>query len=290
MVDRDGDGRRSLAVPPSRRVVGAVASVLVHGAIMAWAVVHEAARPPVPAPAPDVIEVLRVDPIAIDRAPLALRAVEGSSGVTRPRPHAPASARAPKSRPRTIAPARDTSARAPVPAAPVRPVSTGAPAAATPVDVPAADASAADASGTLPPAAAGDAHEAIVAAGLGSAGAGAGEGLRGTDVGPDHSAYGAELVRRVKAEIDIDPVPGLGPRDSIEVVLEVLPSGRLARRGLGKYDYARVVHSTLGPARVRAILRRILRASEGFPPHPSSFPRERYVVGFTVRFRDRAHG
>ena len=118
---------------------------------------------------------------------------------------------------------------------------------------------------------------------------GSGLGRMGSDESPDHSAYGAEIVRLVKAEIDVDPVPGLRPRDSIEVELEVLPNGRLARRGLGKYDYVRVIRSTLGPVRLRAILRRILRASYGFPPHPSSFPRQRYVVGFTVRFRD-LHG
>jgi hypothetical protein len=120
--------------------------------------------------------------------------------------------------------------------------------------------------------------------GLGSGGTGGGRGL-GIYGTPDHAAYGAEIVRLVKAEIDHDPVPGLGARDSVELVLEVLPSGRLARRGLGKYDYAQVVRSTLGPLRMRAVLRRVLRASEDFPPHPSTFPRQRFVVGITVNFR-----
>ena len=41
------------------------------------------------------------------------------------------------------------------------------------------------------------------------------------DRSPGLASARAELVRLVKAEIDTDPVPGLRPRDSIEVVLEV---------------------------------------------------------------------
>lgn len=277
-----------------RQIIGGLTSVLLHGGLLAWAVTRAPLREPAAAMP---VEVERIEVASLAGRPLALQATEGSPGegasdrepargeaVThQPEPEPAASEpRPPKRRatqPRPRTPAAPSPAPKPVTSTPApvedeieveieteRSEPASSPAAAVSVDR-------ARSAGT-------------------DHGRGTGRsitGHMGTGDSPDHSAYGAELVRLVKAEIDTDPVPGLRPHDAVEVVLEVLPSGRLARRGLGKYDYARVVHSTVGRVRLRMILRRILRASYEFPPHPSSFPRERYVVGFTVRFRDR-HG
>jgi hypothetical protein len=268
-------------VAARRHITGGLASVLVHGGLLAWAVGHEPARVPTE-PTPVAIELL--DVTAIAGGPLAWEATAGA-----PDPDATPTPASPRGDAGTVAAEPEPpTTRAPRRTAPSRARDPRAlPADPAPLDdeVPLGP--------PTPPEAVEDQGRASRTAASGTSdgrgSAGPHDGRMGTGEGPDHSAYGAELVRLVKAEIDLDPVPGLRSRDSIEVVLEVLPSGRLARRGLGRYDYARVVHSTVGPVRMRAILRRILRASERFPPHPSSFPRTRYVVGFTVRFRDR-HG
>lgn len=258
-----------------RNIVGGLASVLLHAGLLWWGLAH-APAPTEPEPRVE-LELIEVTPL--EREPLAARATAASPGATAPSP-APGEAANPMmtARPREPAPRKPATQQ---PAAPLAPEAAPASDEATPTPEPPPESPA-------PPHTAGETGAAGTPEGRGTSGDGGGRSGIG-DEGPDHAAYGAELVRLVKAEIDVDPVPGLGPRDSIEVVLEVLPSGRLARRGLGKYDYAQVVHSTLGPLRLHAILRRILRASQGFPPHPSSFPRQRYVVGFTVRFRER-HG
>lgn len=273
---------------PKRQIIGGLASVLLHGGLLAWALRYE----PEPAPMraePTPVEIELVDVTSIAGGPLAWEAAAGSPGHdTTPSPipaRGEAVTRPAEPEPRiTPEPRRPTPPRSKTAMAPSAPAAAPSPALPAPAAVP-------EGPPTSPPAdGEGDASRAPAAGtsdGHGSAGTS--DGRMGTGEGPDHSAYGAELVRLVKAEIDIDPIPGLRSRDSIEVVLEVLPSGRLARRGLGKFDYAQVVHSTVGPLRMRAILRRILRASWRFPPHPSSFPRQRYVVGFTVNFNDR-HG
>lgn len=294
----------SRTVARGRQIIGGLASVVLHAGLLAWAISHAPARER-PASAPVPVPVERIELVSSPHEPLALRASagspdEGAAGSrpargeaaaarpssepahdeavpTKPRPEPAASESRPRSRPH-VEPERAPTSAVEVPAAETTPA-TSEDLESEPPSPPAA---------LAPP---GRPEVAGPSDGRGTVGASV--GAVGADGAPDHSAYGAELVRLVKTEIDVDPVPGLRPRDSIEVVLEVLPSGRLAHRGLGKYDYAQVVRSTLGPVRLRALLRRILRASEGFPPHPSSFPRERYVVGFTVRFHDRharAHG
>lgn len=288
-----------------RQIIGGLTSVALHAGLLAWAVAHA----PVRERATTVpVEIERIELVARVNEPLALRAAAGSAGegaasseptpgraaATRPRPEpARKEAMRPAAAPTETQPepslhtrARPTPRRAPSePPPPAEP-------AASPAASLAPDAQAAPAGEPPSPTATrepGDSAPRAGTRGDGQGSVGASVGATGIDGTPDHSAYGAELVRLVKVEIDSNPVPGLRSRDSIEVVLEVLPSGRLAHRGLGKYDYAQVVHSSLGPVRMRAILRRILRASQSFPPHPSSFPRQRYVLGFTVRFREQ-HG
>jgi hypothetical protein len=274
-------------VAPTRQLIGLLTSVLVHALLLAWALRSE----PVPgAAAPVLVSVVAIERVelpALPVAPLAWEARAGSQrpGEARPSPEPPSGEASVDPGPEPAA--RPSLARP----GPSRTDPAGDPPAPTAAE--GLEPVARDEAPSEPRAPAGGEgparRGAATGASEGRGSAGAGGDLRGLGDGPDHSAYGAELVRLVKAEIDTHPIPGLGPLDSIEVVLEVLPSGRLARRGLGKYDYARVVRSTLGPVRMRAILRRILRASERFPPHPSSFPRQRYVVGFTVNFRDH-HG
>lgn len=271
---------------PRRETVGLLVSLLLHGGLLFWVVVHA----PAPEP-PDAVPVeLELLVPATEVAPQAEQ---------RPRPEPPqGDARAAQepepqlTAPRSLPRSRAVPRRRQVPVTPedaevevepeATPVGDDANAGPSTPTVAGDGASPARARGTSDRR--GSAGSEGRGAGRGSGVTGGGQGFEGT---PDHTAYGAELVRIVKAEIDADPVPGLGSEDSIEVLLEVLPSGRLARWGLGKYDYAQVVHSTLGPLRMKAILRRVLRASEAFPPHPSSFPRQRFVVGITVRFRDQ---
>jgi hypothetical protein len=101
----------------------------------------------------------------------------------------------------------------------------------------------------------------------------------------DHSAYGAHIVRLVMHEIDSRPVPGIAPRDPVELLLRVGPDGTLVKVGPGRFDYAQVVRSSLGPWRTRRLLDRVLRASHQFPAHPDGFARRYYEVGITVNFR-----
>lgn len=101
----------------------------------------------------------------------------------------------------------------------------------------------------------------------------------------DGSSYGKEIVRIVLEEIDDNPVPGLKRTDAIQVLLHVKPDGSLAWRGSGRFGFARVLASTVGRIRTRAILKRIERASWRFPAHPAGLkPRRHYVVDMTVRF------
>lgn len=257
-------------------------SVAVHAGLLAWlgggaAVVVESDPEPEPEPAIEWIEVS-----VVDRMPLAAKAGPGA-----PREAVP---RAPPVLSEVEAPAETPPLRArPRPeAAPVQSAIPDEPAIAEPaIDEPAIDEPAVDEPASSPPS-----SESPGTGAAASEGRGTGESEdRGSGEGEaDHSAYGAEIVRLVLAEIDRDPVLGISAKDSIEVELEILPSGRLARRGLGKYDYAVVVTSSVGPLRTRGILRRIASASRRFPPHPADFPRQRYLVGITVSFRDRPGG
>jgi hypothetical protein len=112
-----------------------------------------------------------------------------------------------------------------------------------------------------------------------------GRGSGSAEEGPDHAAYGAEIVRIVHDEIERNPIPGLGRGDAIQVLLRIRPNGRLARSGTGRFGFADVLHSSLGPLRTRNILRRIEQASTRFPPHPQGLRKPLYVVDVTVRFR-----
>jgi len=104
----------------------------------------------------------------------------------------------------------------------------------------------------------------------------------------DHSAYGAEIVRLVLAELDARPVPGIAPSDSIQLLIEVLPDGELAWTHSGRFGFAQVLATSLGRVRTRQILRRVEAASRHFPSHPDGFARRRFVVDVTVNFRDLA--
>lgn len=125
---------------------------------------------------------------------------------------------------------------------------------------------------------------AVAGGGVGPSGRGSTRSGRGTPGPLDHSSYGAEIVRIVVAEIDRDPVPGIGPDDTIQVLLDVLPNGELAWTRAGRYGFAQVLRSSLGRTRTRRILRRIERASNRFPAHPAGFARRHYVVDVTVNF------
>lgn len=278
-----------------RQIIGGLVSVLLHGSLFAWVATREPAHEPAE---PALVMVERIEVASITEGPLASRAMQGSPGEDaaipepahgdgvparpepEPEPEPPAIEPSPPPRPKPPAkPAPAPAESEPLPSepatdpAPPEPPATDDP---TPPESPASS-TADDLAGRARTAGTSEGHGTF----------GSSIARTGTGESPDHSAYGAELVRLVKVEIDTDPVPGIWPHDSVEVELEVLPSGRLARHGLGKYDYARVVRSTLGPIRLRALLRRILEASHGFPPHPESFPRKRYVVGFTVTFPRR---
>lgn len=280
-----------------RQIIGGLASVLLHGALLGWVATRATERE---ADEPVLVTIERIELASITEGSLAARAAVSSPGEDAPGP-APARGEdvptVPELEPATTEPSPSRPPQAPAMPAPHTPASEPSPTTPTaddPVQPEPPPTTAADDPAQPEPLAsttaddpAGRARAAGTSDGHGSTGSSIGR--TGTDESPDHAAYGAELVRLVKAEIDTNPVPGLRPHDAIEVVLEVLPSGRLARHGLGKYDYAQVVRSTLGPVRLRALLRRIHHASQAFPPHPSSFPRQRYVVGFTVRFRE-LHG
>ena len=105
----------------------------------------------------------------------------------------------------------------------------------------------------------------------------------------DHSAYGAEIVRILKLEIDRDPVAGISARDSIQLLLTVLPNGDLEWTRDGRFGFAEILRSSLGPVRTRQLLRRIERASAQFPGHPDGLRSRRYVVEVTIRFGALRH-
>ncbi len=219
-------------------------------------------------------------------------------------------------------PVRDAALTRPPRAAPARPIVTAPPAPMVPVDSPAPSrarhavsaraperAPAAvpstddDAEARVPDAAGGHDGDgdgdgdgvptpAMPASGAGGDGAaphGDGDGRRGPGRDEaDYAAYGARIVALVMDELDRSPVPGIGPRDTIQLVLEVLPDGTLARTGYGRFDVAHVTRTSLGRLRMRQILKRVERASARFPDHPRGFAKSRFVVDVTVNFRPRA--
>lgn len=101
----------------------------------------------------------------------------------------------------------------------------------------------------------------------------------------DHAGYGRALVQLFLDELDRSPVPGISKGHSITILLRVSPKGRLVWTGTGRFDFARVLTTTLGPLRTRRVLRRLERASWRFPPHPDGFERTYYELDFTVKFK-----
>lgn len=276
-----------------RRITGLIGSVAAHAALLAWVVGQ-----PEPEPEPDdepelvSVEVVEVSPprpgvlstqaeIPGDpgRRPAVTIPVEPEVDEPPPPPPprpSPAVTR-PEPSPTTSSPA--PSDPEPEPEPPTAPVDddAGSDADASPEPGLVADEDATGPSST-------DGREGGVESSLHGEGSTRPSGGLTGDGELDHSAYGAEIVRLVLAEIDDDPVPGIPEGHAIQIELRVLPSGRLSPRGLGRFDFARVVRSTLGPVRTRWVLRRVERASKRFPPHPDGFSRKVYEMDFTVRF------
>ncbi|HET6585589.1 MAG TPA: hypothetical protein VFG69_19150, partial [Nannocystaceae bacterium] len=125
--------------------------------------------------------------------------------------------------------------------------------------------------------------------GGGTIGAGAGAGAGDDEDAFDRSRYGAEIVRILSRELDEHPVPGISERDSIQIVLTLLPNGELAWTRAGRYGFVDVLHSTLGPLRMRQVLKRIEIASARFPPHPHGLRSRHYTVDVTIRFSRPKH-
>lgn len=102
----------------------------------------------------------------------------------------------------------------------------------------------------------------------------------------DTSGYGEEIVAIVKEELASDPVPGIRSTDSIRLVLRVKPNGSLAWIGSGRFGFAQVLSTTLGPVRTRAVLKRFERGSWRFPAYPEEMQGRRrwYEMELTLRF------
>lgn len=251
-----------------RTIVGGLGSIALHAAVLAsWA---GAPPPQLPTATPDdelvVIDVLGTEPVgrrphpargpAMDETPASS---ESAATETPPEPEPPAS-RSPRPRPRPRAEAEPT----PEPAVGTEP--SPGDGAASPEDEAAADG---DGARVGEP---------------GSNGSGATEAKGGGTF--DSSGYGKEIVRLFREELDADPVPGLRWTDAIRVVIRVKPDGSLSWMGSGRYDFAQVLASTVGPVRTRAILKRLERASWRFPPYPAGLKGKRhYEMEFIIKFR-----
>lgn len=257
--------------------MGALGSLVLHAALIAVPEDVQPASQPLPPPDDELVAIE-----VVGRGPLAPR-----PSVRAPEPE-PEPAPSPEPEPESPAPDR--------PEPPSRPIARAQPIAPTPEPSPQPEAAVPEAPPTPGPAAdgtvAGDGiatssgsnakdrggSGATAAKGHGGAGAATGDGTF------DASSYGKEIVRLVLAELDEDPVPGLTRRDGIQVVLRVKPNGELAWTGSGRFGFAQVVASSVGPVRTNAILKRIERASRRFPAHPSGLKRRHYVVDVTVKF------
>ncbi len=265
----------------TRALFGVLGSVLVHAGLLWWVMGMTGPVAPAPASEPIEIEVAYLPPVST--GPLAPNAGprSGDEEMVAPAPRRspapetgaeqPPSRPEPRPRASRARPSPAPKAAEPEPAPTSEPASTPALTPA-PAPTPSADKTPAGASPL-------GASERLAAHGRG----GARRGDRGTGA-DDYASYGAEIVRIVKSEIDRDPVAGIFAHDSVALVLKVLPDGRLARIGLGRNDFVRVVGTSVGPLRTRRLLRRVLRASRRFPGHPKGFGRRHYEVGFTVNF------
>ncbi|MEX1361931.1 MAG: hypothetical protein AB1Z98_02330 [Nannocystaceae bacterium] len=276
----------------TRKLAGLLGSLVAHGLLLAWVMGQDPSAPPPPAQA-EPVEVHIVE-LTLPHVPALSEqaAVSGQpDAVTRtaaPEPlpeldEPPPPPPKPQPKPQPDPPQSPTSEPDPAP----QPNDTTAP--ALPLEPPpeSPEAPPAEPPPSLEPAPNSNAPD-TNAAGRPTASPGRGSSrATGSLLGDgdlDHSAYGAEIVRLVMAEIDEDPVFGIPSGHAIQIGLKVLPSGRLARSGLGRFDFAKVFASTVGRVRTRAILRRVERASRRFPRHPAGFPRRNYEIAFTVRF------
>jgi hypothetical protein len=251
-------------VASRRHMVASGATVVVHVALFAWA---SAVQQPALEPAPEAFEIELVEIGTVRDEPLAPEAGDEAEEEEPPMPEPSPVPRRVRSQPERNRAAERSPAEADVPALPVeaeRPIARSEIAIepTTSTDLPR---STAVATGTL-----------------GRDAPRSGGGTRGQ---LDHASYGAEIVRIVLAEIERDPVRGIGPTDTIQVLLDVLPNGELEWTRSGRYGFARIVRSSLGRIRTHQILRRIERASARFPVHPPGFARRRYVVDVTVNFK-----
>lgn len=288
-------GRTRSAVTGPR--VAALGSVLLHVGFLVW----QMERQPADASRAtlDAVELVAVQPLT--PGPLAERAEQRAPELAAPGPAAddpvaaPSDPAPPPPPPKPAQqPRRPKAAHRPAkPSDPTAPSEPDAPVAPdVPADPPAADAMPVTPAPTgaeeTPAAASTPAPGPSTGSASTTGGGGDGHGASGAEGGGEDSfrAYGAEIVRLVKAEIDSDPVLGITKRDSIELQLSVLPNGRLARTGNGRWDFVRVIRTSLGPLRTRGILKRIQNASARFPSHPDGFSKRRYVVGVTVHFKD----
>jgi len=263
-----------------RRVLGLVGSVVTHAVLLGWAASRPmpATPPPVEREALDPVEIVVIAPThsptlsaraAFQGEPAPSSPALATSEPERvepPPPKTPPSPARPRSPAMTpVTPASPASDAAAVPVAPEVEPPSEVPAPTEPTPSRSTDGS----PGTP------------TVSGTGSVGDG---GRQSGDGAMDHSAYGSRIVEIVMEEIDDDPVRGIPSGHSIRIGLRVLPSGRLARRGLGRFDFAEVLATTVGPVRTRGILRRIERASLRFPRHPAGFPRRYYEIAVTVNF------
>ncbi|MCH9685764.1 MAG: hypothetical protein K0V04_30305 [Deltaproteobacteria bacterium] len=266
-----------------RQQVAGLGTAVVHAGLWIWAVTRPTPEPPSPPPTP--IEIVKLQPTAAVRAPLAPTPMRRAGAVTTAEPELePKTEQTPEPEPVRPSPAPRPEAPSPSPppqpepTIPVDPEPASAPGQEPPpVSLPEPRPSG---TGTQSDAEPNDAGAQPAAStprpGLG------GEG------GADFKAYGAEIVRIVMAEIDRDPVPGIFERDTIELVLRVRPDGRLVWVGQGRYDFVQVRATSVGRSKTRRLLRRVLRASKRFPAHPSGFRRKYYEIAFRVNFRDHA--
>lgn len=264
-----------------RHTTAIMGSVAAHALLLAWGMTRPPAPPP-ETPAEPIPIALVVMPSPPDR-PLAMEVETRGPRTVARLPTPPTLDPAPP--PPRAQPHRATTP--PVePSTPTLPESPGElPAQPSPDDAPPLPAAPAP----TPPAHE-DGHDRGVQAarhGMGSDHAASGTSGSGA---LDHSAYGAELVRIVRAEVERDPVPGIPAGHSIAVLMRVLPDGRLQRRGVGRFDFARVLTTTMGPLKTRRFLRRVERASQRFPRHPDGFEQRYYEVAFTMKFTDDRAG
>ncbi len=264
-----------------RRVLGLAGSVLVHAVVVGWAMsrsmpeAHEPAEPEVLDPVEVVVLTPTHSPTLSARA-----SFEGEPAPSSPALGAPVPERVepPPEAPPPEAPPPKTRPRAPE--VPATPPASDAAAEPVPPDAEPSPETEVQPEPASPPATETSPGTSTVQ-GTGTVGDG---GQQSGDGAMDHSAYGSRIVEIVMEEIDDDPVRGIPSGHSIRIGLRVLPSGRLARRGFGRFDFAEVLASTIGPIRTRGILRRVQRASLRFPRHPTGFPRRYYEIAVTVNF------